>query len=459
MTRLSPQAKEYLVSGFKSWIAEQISGVSEKDIQLTSYKSKYFPLQSEGQIEVVMFFGKFTGSNDSLKKLFNDLNTNPGTLPRNINDSSLNDSSLDESLNFYWPVTVIKSDDLSKVGADVSAYQIMTIEEGKYIAFDGFCSDLTVKKLFESINLPINSTDRNSETHNGFDEYLTVRRLAESSDGSQVYVIDSKYRFCLFKFYRSQPKIGVELLEKLDGAGFNNMAAPLARFNLGRNLAGLVVENFEGASTLEAMVNVSLRDLFDFRGDPNKAGGDLSEEFKRLGEMLAKLHTVLEDRFDSVSESFENITRLCDNILNRNSSKNAKLVKNEINLLESIENFGLATRIYNTIDLNMLLRTDMGWCLVDFGQEVVDMRYTPLINLAQILAKIKKVLDEQVAMQLDSDLQKINILSNAWFKLNSEAFIEGYMYQIKDREIVPNDPKIAQQIVMTLYQCMLARLN
>jgi hypothetical protein len=121
----------------------------------------------------------------------------------------------------------------------------------------------------------------------------------------------------------------------------------------------------------------------------------------------------------------------------------------------SFDNLGLSIRIYSSLSLDIIYRTDMGWCLVDFGQSNTELRISPLLNLAQLIAQIKRVIDNQIALQLDSDVQKITVLSNAWLKLNTEALIDGYLEQIDETNIVPKDRDTVNHIVTTAYRCLL----
>ncbi len=449
MTRLNSKSKTELLENFKGWIFEQIGSHDEISIDLTSFKSKYFPVQNDIQIEIILISGTINGSEEVFRKFLNFKDDNKSLFQLRQDESA----SLGQ-INFFWPLGVIKTEDIPKVEFDTVSSQIFTSENGVYSVLDCYESDLLIRKLFESINLTF-QLDEELATK----DFVTIRRVTDSADRCQIYVIDSKFRICFYKYCIDSPNAGVDVLEKLEVSGFNHLAAPLARYMVGRNLVGLVIENFEAAITLEAMVNVSLRDLFDYRGDPTNAGADLSEEFRRLGEMLAKLHILLEQKYHSTPETSENLTEVCGLMIKRDASKEAKSVKEDLKTIGSFEDFGLAIRIYNSLYLDIIYRTDMGWCLVDFGQDNFEIRVTPLVNIAQLLAQVKRVIDEQVSMQLESDTQKITILSNAWLKLNSEALIDGYMEQIEVHGIVPRDREVVNKIVTTAYRCLLAAAN
>ena len=102
----------------------------------------------------------------------------------------------------------------------------------------------------------------------------------------------------VFPWVGEHPQPAVDLLQALDSAGFNHVAAPLVRWTWkGRDL-GFIQEPLADRSGGWALAMTSLRDLYALGGRPEAAGGNFGSEAHALGTMTARMHLALDRAFD-----------------------------------------------------------------------------------------------------------------------------------------------------------------
>ena len=127
-------------------------------------------------------------------------------------------------------------------------------------------------------------------------EVTGVAPVAETDEGT-VLAFSDRCSLTVFPWVTEGPNPGVELLVALDEAGFNHLAAPLARWQRGGRDLGLVQELLAGSAGGWALALTSLRDLYASGRPEEAAGGDFGPEARALGTMTARMHLALDQAF------------------------------------------------------------------------------------------------------------------------------------------------------------------
>jgi predicted trehalose synthase len=264
------------------------------------------------------------------------------------------------------------------------------------------------------------------------DEELSTRLLAVASGGRETakrvrvvqslvshasLVYDERLFMKSYRVLEPAPRPEVELLLRLDAVGFKHLLGAVARWERhGWDLA-LVREFIPGAVEGRAMALTSLRDLLDRGADEGRmqtdevgvAGGDLSSEMRRLGEITASLHLALAEAFG----------------------------------VRTLEVAGAppiaAIRVHGDYHLRRVLRTDAGWVVAGFGDDPLIGRFgvagerqeprfaSPLEDLADLSYSLRQVASEAVAARTRSTWTQAFRLAKSWENRNRRALIAGYL--------------------------------
>ena len=180
----------------------------------------------------------------------------------------------------------------------------------------------------------------------------------------------------------------------------------------------------------------SLRDLLGRPVDEEKlrpdevggAGGDLSSEMRRLGEVTARLHLALAEAFG--------VRRLED--------------------AEALA--GAAIRVHGDYHLRRVFRTDDGWVVGGFGDDPLigrpdghdrrRVRYaSPLEDLADLSYSLRQVAAEALAAQPAVRWAQAERLAKSWDRRNRGAFLSGYLGVDGIGELVSMErPAVAENI-------------
>jgi maltokinase len=228
-----------------------------------------------------------------------------------------------------------------------------------------------------------------------------------------------------------RPRPEVEMVWRLDAAGFNHMLAPVGHWQRhGRDLA-LVREFVAGAVEGLALARTSLRDLLAradsldkgvLFADVGLAGGDLGPEMRRLGETTARMHLALAAAFGTEaleSSPAESVTA------------------------------GRAVRVHGDYHLRRVMRTDGGWLVAGFGDDPLmgaaagaasqgEGRFaSPLEDVADLCCSLQIAAAEAVALQTRSTRVHAQVLARGWHEHNMAAFVSGYVSLAGIEALIP----------------------
>jgi predicted trehalose synthase len=274
----------------------------------------------------------------------------------------------------------------------------------------------------------------------GGEKSATRVRLVHSLVSHASLVFDERLFMKSYRVLEPAPRPEIELLLKLDGVGFKQLLSPVARWERhGWDLA-LVREYIPGAVEGRLLALTSLRDLLGRTVDdkPLKledvgaAGGDLSSEVRRLGEITGNLHLALAEAFGVRT-------------LPGGDSPPAT-----------------AIRVHGDYHLRRVFRTDDGWVVAGFGDDPLIGRpsgfverwepcfASPLEDLADLSYSLRQVASEAVGAQPAVTWPQAARLAKAWERRNRGAFLGGYLGVAGTAELVGLDRSAAVEALKPL---------
>jgi hypothetical protein len=239
----------------------------------------------------------------------------------------------------------------------------------------------------------------------------------------------------VFPWLREGPHPAVDLLEALDRAGFNHVAAPLVRWTWdGRDL-GFVQEPLADRSGGWALAMTSLRDLYALGGRPEAAGGDFGSEAHALGTMTARMHLALDRAFDRHPESVSNWVDAAE-IAIADADPELLEAPGMTDLTKQLRGADVhlpVIRTHGDFQLGRTSRTDQGWVVSDCLPGGVlpgtsqPVQRSPLADLADLLwslhqASLEAAIERDPAGRLD-----LAPLGKAWETRNRRAVLNGYL--------------------------------
>jgi len=242
-------------------------------------------------------------------------------------------------------------------------------------------------------------------------------RLVQSLVSHASLVYDERLFMKSYRVLEPAPRPEIELMVRLDEVGFKHTLRPVARWERNGWDLALVREYVPGALEARLLALTSLRDLLGRSIDDEQlrleevggAGGDLSSEVRRLGELTAGLHLALAEAFG--------VRPLGDG--------HAQL--------------GVAIRVHGDYHLRRVFRTDAGWIVGGFGDDPLigklgdpmarpEPRFaSPLEDLADLSYSLRQVAAEAVAAQPAVARARAERLAKAWERRNRGAFLSGYL--------------------------------
>ncbi|MGA3352435.1 MAG: hypothetical protein ABSD85_04510 [Acidimicrobiales bacterium] len=242
-------------------------------------------------------------------------------------------------------------------------------------------------------------------------------RLVDSLVSHASVVYDEHLFMKSYRVLEPAPRPEVELLGKLDEVGFKHMLRPIAHWGRNGWDLALVREYIPGAVEGRLLALTSLRDLFGRNIDQGRlrhdevggAGGDLSSEMRRLGEITSDLHLALADAFGRRE------------------------------LRDSRGSPVAAIRVHGDYHLRRVFRADAGWIVGGFGDDPLIGRLednmtrgeprfaSPLEDLADLSYSLRQVAAEAVAAQPAVVWAQAERLAKSWERRNRGAFLSGYL--------------------------------
>jgi predicted trehalose synthase len=261
--------------------------------------------------------------------------------------------------------------------------------------------------------------------------------VAVVRDDEDATVLDCGDRgdLWIFPWVGDRPQPAVDLLQALDDAGFNHVAAPLVRWTWeGRDL-GFIQEPLADRSGGWALAMTSLRDLYSLGGRPEAAGGDFGPEAHALGTMTARMHLALDRAFDRHPEPVSDWVDAAESVI---AAADPELldVPGMADLLKSLRGADLrlpVIRTHGDFQLHRTSRTDQGWVVSDctpggvLPGMLLPTHRSPLADVADLLwslhlASVEAALERDPAGRLD-----LAPLGQAWETRNRRAVLNGYL--------------------------------
>lgn len=268
------------------------------------------------------------------------------------------------------------------------------------------------------------------------DGVRSVRKLTAGKTSTSV-VADETWLCKVFRRVHDGANPGVEMPAKLWEHGFRATLETVESWRHdGLDLA-LRRPFLPGAANGFDLAEGSLRELFASGLDPQLSPGDFSAEARRIGEMLAAMHSASEAAYgitevgrDEVID--ELVTTLGDLVIDGigPGAIDEWARRRRTDLAESIP----AIRVHGNLHLGQLLRSDQGWLILDFeGAPLLDTaeRRRPQpgwFDVASMLRSFDYVAAMTGAVRIESELDggTVRTGSQMWVRRNADAFLDGY---------------------------------
>jgi len=250
-------------------------------------------------------------------------------------------------------------------------------------------------------------------------EHAKRGRVVQSLVSHSSLVYDDRLLMKCYRVIEPRPRPEIEMVRRLDAAGFNHMLAPMAHWQRGGRDLALVRAFVPGAVEGLALARTSLRDLLA-RADTSEngaafadvglAGGDLGPEMRRLGETSARMHLALAEAFG--------VGTLHDGGHQEGTP---------------------AVRVHGDYHLRRVMRTDVGWLVAGFGDDPLmgaaagagsqgEGRFaSPLEDVADLCCSISITAEEAVSLQTQRTRANARVLAQGWERHNVAAFVSGYV--------------------------------
>jgi len=265
-------------------------------------------------------------------------------------------------------------------------------------------------------------------------------RLVQSLVSHASLVYDERLFMKSYRVLEPAPRPEIELLLKLDEVGFEHLLGAVARWERSGWDLALVREFIPGAVEGRALALTSLRDLLGRGADEQRlrsdevggAGGDLSSEMRRLGEITGSLHLALAEAFG----------------VRRLPTDDAPVA--------------VAIRVHGDYHLRRVLRTDAGWVVAGFGDDPLigrsgvdaerrEPRFaSPLEDLADLSYSLRQVAAEAVDARPPATWDQARRLAKSWERRNRGSLLGGYLGVEGIGDLVAEDRSAAATSLETL---------
>jgi maltokinase len=256
----------------------------------------------------------------------------------------------------------------------------------------------------------------------------------------------------VFPWVTEEPHRGVELLVALDEAGFNHLAAPLARWRRGGRDLGVVQELPAGAARGWAIASASLRDLLAAGVAPEEAGGDFASEAHSLGTMTARMHLALERVFGRQSVD---VTASASRLVASAEASDppgwaGSAGADQVRSLSAAGRRTAAVRSNGDFHLGRSARTDHGWVVADFLPAAQDtggrLFRSPLADVGDLCWSLRQVASREAAERDRRGPAAHAELAGSWAARNCRALLDGYLATPGIDDLVPEDRAVVGQI-------------
>jgi maltokinase len=308
----------------------------------------------------------------------------------------------------------------------------------------------------------------------GAESATRARRVSTLVSHASI-VFDERLFMKCYRVLEEGERPEAEVMYRLDEVGFNAMLAPVARWRAhGFDLA-LVREFLPSALEGQLLAFTSLRDLLahvlesnegvgegegpvhDADAETASAGGDLSSEMRRLGQMTASLHLALAKAFGDEPAEPSRLSALVRALAGPGATRREEELADAIGSIRSGE-AGRATRIHGDYHLRRVLRAEPGWLVAGFSDDPLfatarnvaslPARFgSPVEDLADMCFSLHCVALEGVAQRPPGEAEWAGRLANAWERRNQLAFLTGYTSVEEVERLLPADPAAIETLL------------
>lgn len=265
-------------------------------------------------------------------------------------------------------------------------------------------------------------------------ETAHVRPIGVEQSNSSL-VFDDRLILKVFRRLHDGPNPDAEVTAALASVGFDAVAAPLALWQRdGRDLA--ILQPFlAGGSEGWALAQTSLRDLYATGcDDPAECGGDFAGEARRLGEITARMHLALAEAFGAAPGA-------ADQWVDTMRSQLTAVAGSEpwhdqaaevLGALSSLASAGVQIRAHGDFHLGQVMRTDLGWFVLDFEGEPArplaerQAPTSPLKDVAGMVRSLHYAAHVALADRSDDERKELEPLADAWEERNRMSYLLGY---------------------------------
>jgi maltokinase len=257
-----------------------------------------------------------------------------------------------------------------------------------------------------------------------------ARQLGADQSNTSV-VFDERLIMKLFRRVAEGPNPDVEVTTALADTGFGAVPRPVGQWaGAGGHLA-VVTEFLAGGADGFQLALTSLRDLYDCRCEPHEAGGDFGPDAYRLGSIVGEMHVALASVFgvtpaDPGAWADDMATQLA-----RTPDVPKDRVAAVHETLRAAE-AGPAIRVHGDLHLGQVMRTDIGWYVLDFEGEParpLAERQRPSAALRDVAGMLRSLgYAPAVALREHGDpTPELEELGAKWERHNRDSFLEGYL--------------------------------
>jgi maltokinase len=292
-------------------------------------------------------------------------------------------------------------------------------------------------------------------------------RLMGAEQSNSSIVFDERIILKLFRRVQRGHNPEVEVTEALAKQGFSCVAEPLATQRIGDFDVAILQPFLAGATEGWALALTSLRDLFGMHDtasipiitpdappppfDPAQAGGDFSGEAARLGAMTGGMHVAMADAFGRQPATpaawAASIGAQVDALEPGDlDPAGAKAILDALAALEvgASGAAGAAIRVHGDYHLGQVLRTDLGWYVLDFEGEParpLEDRRRPTSALKDVAGLLRSFHYASAVARTERDEAALEDMAAAWEERNRQAFLRGYLRATADGGILPATPE------------------
>jgi maltokinase len=341
-------------------------------------------------------------------------------------------------------------------GRDVALLGAVPSPSGEVLVYDALADDELLLELLDAAS-------------GGKIQAQRVRPVASlTSHASFVY--DDRLFVKIYRVLEPAPRPEVEVMMRLDEIGFNYMVAPVALWRQDGYDLALVREFFTGGLEGRSLALTSLRDLLGAVWEDTslsdedaarRAGGDFASEMRRLGDTTARLHLALAEAFGAREVDLAAIAGAVEVIGETRVSGRQVDGASLAAQLSAMTSPGSSIRVHGDYHLRRVMRTDVGWIVVGFGDDPSRFARlgpelkgaldgSPLDDIADMCLSIDGVAEEAARTQHPEEEARTLSLAEAWARRNREAFLSGYLALPGVDRLLPQDEGGFEALLLAL---------